>query len=373
MKIRVLNGVVSVRTPTSLRPHNSSPSICSSDSSPALFDSCHARYGSTEIMSTEDTALPVWYIAPISERDKSGYLWLAGILSLVYVVSFTLLRLWSNRAQLVLDDWISTLATVFGIAQCCCLFVAVSAGIGRPATSPASRHRADKAVFATILFFSMAHGIAKLSMALLSRKLFGMHKETLCNASLGLISVGGIAFLLLLLPGWNLSCPDTIIFTTECTPHYGRWYAAAGLDFLTECILFFIPASCLWDLRVAIPGKIGAISAFGARFLAIVPMFLNAWFIDQSQKNTAHDLMDNARPLMMIHTAMAVALVTTNTSALSSLARPIKAIYCGPDFNDSRLSRRRHSQMHLPGQVKHGGHRRDNTSQQNLTLEHGRL
>lgn len=88
--------------------------------------------------TTPSDLLPVSYFAPITSTDKSGYLWIAGILTLIYILSFSLLRLFANRSKLRLNDWVSVGATAFGIIECACLYVAVRAGFGNSAKETVS-------------------------------------------------------------------------------------------------------------------------------------------------------------------------------------------------------------------------------------------
>ncbi|KAF2150892.1 hypothetical protein K461DRAFT_280922 [Myriangium duriaei CBS 260.36] len=288
-------------------------------------------------IKNNDDSFELWYFAPITDVDKSGYLWIAGILSLVYILSFTLLRLFTNRRQLRLNDWVSVAATVAGIIQCCCLFVAISAGLGQTSSSTKSINyrRVNQAIYATIFFFIAAHTVAKVSMALLSQKLFGIYKKGLCNAAIGVAASFGIVTLLILLPKWDPACADAAPFATKCYPSYQRWFAAAALDLVTELILFSIPAISLYPLRMTMSAKAGVMSAFGSRLVCVVPMFVSVVYIQRAQEGASHPL-SNLAALAVIQITLSISLITTNASALRSLTRPIKSVLGGSDYNGYR-------------------------------------
>lgn len=305
--------------------------------------------------SSSDESFQLWYFAPITDGDKSGYLWIAGILSFVYILSFTLLRLFTNRRQLRLNDWVSVVATVcillssierlgtdnlqvFGIIECCCLFVAISAGLGQSSTSSNSKinyRRINQAVYATIFFFIAAHTVAKVSMALLSQKLFGIYKKLLCKAAIVIAGAWGVVALLVLLPKWDPACSDVAPFASECYPSYERWFVAAGLELLTELVFFSIPAISLFPLRMPWSAKMGVMGAFGSRMTSVVPMFVSVVYIQRAQESPAHSL-SNLAALAVIQITLSISLITTNASALRSLTRPIKSVLGGSDYNGYR-------------------------------------
>lgn len=276
----------------------------------------------------------LWYFAPITAVDKSGYLWIAGILCLVYILSFMLLRLFANRRQLRLNDYVSVVATLFGILECSCLFVAISAGLGHTQNDSSNLRRRNQAIYATVIFFIAAHTAAKVSMALLSQKLFAIYKQRLCQVAIGLAGSWGVLALLLLLPKWSPACSSSAPFSTTCYPVASRWYAVAALDLASELVLFSVPAISLVPLRMGAAAKTGVLAAFASRAASTAPVFVCAAYVSHAQ--TGRHPWAGLAALVALQIALAASLATTNASALRSLTRPVKSVLGGASYSGYR-------------------------------------
>ncbi|GAM87517.1 hypothetical protein ANO11243_055430 [Dothideomycetidae sp. 11243] len=266
----------------------------------------------------------LWYFAPITAVDKSGYLWIAGILCLVYILSFMLLRLFANRRQLRLNDYVSVVATQSSPQEpgpsLILTFDTITDGL--------------QAIYATVIFFIAAHTAAKVSMALLSQKLFAIYKQRLCQVAIGLAGSWGVLALLLLLPKWSPACSSSAPFSTTCYPVASRWYAVAALDLASELVLFSVPAISLVPLRMGAAAKTGVLAAFASRAASTAPVFVCAAYVSHAQ--TGRHPWAGLAALVALQIALAASLATTNASALRSLTRPVKSVLGGASYSGYR-------------------------------------
>lgn len=172
-------------------------------------------------------------------------------------------------------------------------------------------------------------------MALLSQKLFAIYKPTMSRVAIVAAGAWGLLALVILLPMWRPSCRDTAPFHAKCYPGYARWYALAGVDLLSEGVLFAVPTLAIHPLRMAMGAKVGVMVGFASRLVSVIPMFIAAMYVQQTQEGSEHPLA-NLAVLAVIQITLSISLVTCNASALRSLTRPIKSVMGGSSYTGGK-------------------------------------
>ncbi|GFF62188.1 hypothetical protein IFM51744_10913 [Aspergillus udagawae] len=187
------------------------------------------------------------------------------------------------NGPLGMDDWAAFSAGVIGVVHVVMIMDGLSHGLGRShQDSPDSKlQKAGKSLYTANLLFLVGHGLAKISVCSLLRRL-GREKAYLlaCKTSLLIASLWSIASIVAV----ALSCSANYIWSVEthCRGLNTAWKAITAIDVLTEVFFISLSVFLVWAVQMRRKEKMTVIFAFGTRILVIVPTIVR-----QSYLNTA--------------------------------------------------------------------------------------
>ncbi|GIJ90308.1 hypothetical protein Asppvi_009262 [Aspergillus pseudoviridinutans] len=258
----------------------------------------------------------------ITATDKSGSIAIAATLFMSWMVIVCLIRLYMRltmNGPLGMDDWAAFSAGVIGIFHVVMIMNALSHGLGRShrESSDSELQKAGKALYTANLLFLAGHGLAKISVCRLLRRL-GREKVYLlaCKSSLLIASLWSIASIVAV----ALSCPIRYLWSveTQCHELNTAWKAITAFDVLIEALLVSLSVSLVWALQMRREDKMTVILAFGTRMMYVEsPTALNSkinqdfvilrviilTIVRQSFLNTG--LREKDLPLSLAHTLIA--------------------------------------------------------------------
>lgn len=160
------------------------------------------------------------------------------------------------------------------IAQHIALFVSLARGLaklGGPLADGVDVTSIEAALLASNILFLFTHAGAKISMAILTRRLFNSYqgsKSILCNALIGLTLLWPVLAVLIIFPGCsvgNLSTPNG-----KCDGLLARWVVVAIVDCVSEIVLTVVPAFLVRGLMMSNHSKITVIAAFAPRLILLI-------------------------------------------------------------------------------------------------------
>ncbi|RHZ56590.1 uncharacterized protein CDV56_105857 [Aspergillus thermomutatus] len=242
----------------------------------------------------------------ITATDKSGSIVIAATLFMSWMVIVCLIRLYMRltmNGPLGMDDWAAFSAGIIGVVHVAMIMNGLSHGLGRShQDSPDSElEKAGEALYTSSLLFLAGHGLAKISVCSLLRRL-GREKVYLlaCKTILLVASLWSIASIVAV----ALSCPARYLWSVEnhCRGLNTAWKAITAFDVLTEVFLISLSVFLVWAVQMRRKDKITVIFAFGTRMITIILAIVR-----QSYLNTA--LHEKDFPLSLSDTLIATEIL----------------------------------------------------------------
>lgn len=136
--------------------------------------------------------------SPVTDTDRAGLVWVAAILSLMFVILTLATRFQIKFHTLGWDDWLIAAGTVVAIGQYIVIYVGLSEGVGQSSallSQDYARHL-GRMVLASEVIFLLALTLSKLSVVFFMKRLFTPdHKAAwwCCNAALVATCAWGVA------------------------------------------------------------------------------------------------------------------------------------------------------------------------------------
>ncbi|KAF7156357.1 hypothetical protein CNMCM6106_009624 [Aspergillus hiratsukae] len=188
------------------------------------------------------------------------------------------------NGPLGMDDWAAFTAGAIGVVHVVMIMDGLSHGLGRSHqdSRDSELEKAGKALYTANLLFLAGHGLAKMSVCSLLRRL-GREKVYLlaCKTNLLIASLWSIASIVAV----ALSCPVKYTWSVEshCRGLDTAWKAITAFDVLTEALLISLSVFLVWAVQMRRKDKMTVIFAFGTRILYVKssPTALNSR-IDQT-------------------------------------------------------------------------------------------
>ncbi|GFF70772.1 hypothetical protein IFM62136_07918 [Aspergillus lentulus] len=209
----------------------------------------------------------------ITATDKSGSIAVAATLFMTWMVIVSLIRLYMRHTMngpLGMDDWAAFSAGAIGIVHVVMIMNGLSHGLGRShqASSDSELEKAGEAFYTANLLLFAGHGLAKISVCSLLRRL-GREKVYLfaCKTSLLITSAWCIISILAV----ALSCPARDLWSAEihCRDLSTASKAITAYDVLTEALLVLLSVSLVWALQMRRKDKMTVVFAFGTRIVYV--------------------------------------------------------------------------------------------------------
>lgn len=301
----------------------------------------------------------VYYVAQWTSYDKSGVLWIVLVTGLTYIASSVGIRYTSRRGAFSTDDWMLCASAAFALLQNICVFIALRHGFGRDSERvstertavvekvwPSSKHSGygsnnrSQAIYASLVLLVLAHGLAKLSVLLLLRRIFTATVAaagvfyTLLGAVVGWIVLSILLLLAKCPPAWLFSdvdtCPGLVraLSALSAAPanicvQIARHSVICVLDMTTEIVLVLLLTVLAQKYLLKTQQKLLVISSFASRLPII--MFLGL-FLSKSHQVLKSDnrTLTYLTPLAWLQVAMVWSLVTASIPSLRSILQPFR-------------------------------------------------
>ncbi|KAF4547806.1 Hypothetical protein D9617_35g089570 [Elsinoe fawcettii] len=180
----------------------------------------------------------LYYLTRITDTDKSGFLWICGVLTLVYPILAIATRLILHFRDLRGGDLVCFFAAVLAIIEHALLFASLHAGFGNTDTASVvsfSLSNTGKLVQATMIILTLAYGLIKLSMAIAVGSAFASNSRHHQFASCAMIAMASF-WTVLALMFLYMDCP---MYSDEpnilsCSTKALEWWVVSLLDALSE-------------------------------------------------------------------------------------------------------------------------------------------
>ncbi|KAM4061736.1 restless-like transposase [Hirsutella rhossiliensis] len=176
-------------------------------------------------------AAPSPAFAPISPDDHRGLLWIAAILSLIFVLLTFSARLYVRKRMLGRDDYASIAAVVLGVAQYAAVFAGMSLGLGSSEAlvgeGTGRIFLASEALFICVLY------MAKFAVLLATERLLAGKMKTvrrLCIVIRVVVGLGASASLLAISVGCSAGSLLVPQSYEGCDGQVWRWTAVSLVD-----------------------------------------------------------------------------------------------------------------------------------------------
>ncbi|RHZ61409.1 hypothetical protein CDV55_106403 [Aspergillus turcosus] len=234
----------------------------------------------------------------ITATDKSGSIAIAATLFMSWMVIVCLIRLYMRltmNGPLGVDDWAAFSAGAIGVVHVVMIMDGLSHGLGRSHqdSRDSELHKAGKSLYTANLLFLAGHGLAKISVCSLLRRL-GREKAYLlaCKTSLLITSLWSIASIVAV----ALSCPVKYMWSVEthCRSLDAAWKAITAFDVLTEVFLISLSVFLVWAVQMRRKEKMTVILAFGTRMLVIILTIVRLSYLNTAlQQKDAPSLLSD--------------------------------------------------------------------------------
>ncbi|KND89969.1 hypothetical protein TOPH_05326 [Tolypocladium ophioglossoides CBS 100239] len=214
--------------------------------------------------------------APISPDDHRGLLWIAAILSLIFVLLTLSARLYVRKHMLGRDDYASIAAVVLGVAQYAAVFTGMPLGLGtskaweREGNEPETGKifLASEALFICVLY------MAKFAVLLATERLLAGNMKTvrkICIMIRIVVGLAALASLLIISLGCSMGSLRMPQSHSRCNGQVWRWTAVSIVDGVTELCILGVFYSIIWSLQMRRKLKMTLTILLGLRI--ICPVF----------------------------------------------------------------------------------------------------
>ncbi|KAK4990804.1 hypothetical protein LTR66_006706 [Elasticomyces elasticus] len=291
-----------------------------------------------------------YYLTRITADDHAGWLWIVSLLTLVYPLITCFVRLYVKRGIYSSDDWSLFASTVLSTCQHTCLFVGLSYGLGKSTALLENQNIAsiDGAVFASEVLFVAAQAIAKLSLALFSRRIFrnGNHGISLMCDVLVAATIGwGVTSLLILLPKCSPTVSLSSLASQQCPGNVLLWQIVTALDVTTEFAIVLVPSYLVMKTQIRRKPKLLAVAAFGMRLPSVIFSVVHVTKLQSSLSETDAGLAV-VSPLAWLQIEIAWSLIAASIPSFKAFMKPFDNVSATNPDRSANLS---HSQSRSDG------------------------
>ncbi|GAB7352979.1 hypothetical protein MBLNU459_g3546t2 [Dothideomycetes sp. NU459] len=227
-----------------------------------------------------------YVFAPVTKNDRSGLLWVASILSLVFSALTIVTRAHIKKRAFGNDDWFILAAEIIALGQ----YVAVFAGMDRfdlgkstaIVQADGNATLAGQAVLASNCLFVVALGLSKCSVICFMKRLFTRELRSawiICNIALGMVGLWTLASILILTIGCG---PASNVAGDRCIGMVLRWGIVSGIDGLFELGIVLLSVILVLPLQMSSDIKLAVVSAFVFRIFVAVFSGIHVGYISDS-------------------------------------------------------------------------------------------
>ncbi|TID26479.1 hypothetical protein E6O75_ATG00972 [Venturia nashicola] len=241
----------------------------------------------TSSPGASSTTLPG--LAPITDTNKAGILWIASLLSGIYAILAILVRWYQKRKCFGIDDWICLAATIVGMGSFVAIYIALSQGLGKSTDllSAAALQDIGKTVFASRIALIAALCLSKCSVTCLIKRLFSQDMQThrmLCDFVLAAIAFWGLSSII----GITIVCQPSELLDhryASCGGQTLRWQLIGAFDSLTEVMIVILTLGLIWRLQMRLELKIKVVLAFVFRLPLLAIISIHSRYITHAPQH----------------------------------------------------------------------------------------
>ncbi|RMZ89890.1 hypothetical protein DV736_g2868, partial [Chaetothyriales sp. CBS 134916] len=235
------------------------------------------------VAATSSTApLPAIYsLSPphgkITADNHGGYVVICGWIMMCFFTIGVLTRLLTRTIPVVtigLDDIMSGLSMVFGIAQTVVIYISAVNGLGQhqSSLSPKSFRTYATSYYAANILYFLAVYFAKISLVMIIMRLSPAHfVQRLCVGVLLFIT----AWILAEIFAFAFQSPTPQAWNYTQTRRGGvnvpaLYYTAAAGDIVSDLLVIILPAYVIWQVQISMKRRLAIISVFFVRICVII-------------------------------------------------------------------------------------------------------
>ncbi|OAA56904.1 hypothetical protein ISF_07420 [Cordyceps fumosorosea ARSEF 2679] len=287
--------------------------------------------------------------AVIAPDDKRGALWIAVLLSLIFVAMTLGARLYVRKHMLGRDDFAVLAAVVLAVAQYAALFAGMPSGLGtsKRSVTAGNEHKNGSLLLASQAIFICGLFMAKLAVLLATERLLAATMRTvrrICVVIRAAIIAAAFASILLII----VSCPTRGLLpsssanTTAPHRHHPRrcaglgqrWLIIAILDGITELAVLCVFYGLVWSLQMRTTRKWVLTVLLGLRILC--PVFTSIYTISiKAYASSTDPQVGVTSPLVWQQVALGYSLIA---ALLIALVPFLRSFHTGMVMNVQNMS-----------------------------------
>ncbi|KAJ6783561.1 hypothetical protein PWT90_10971 [Aphanocladium album] len=277
--------------------------------------------------------------AAIEHDDRRGALWIATILSLIFVAMTLGARLYVRKHMLGRDDFASMAAVALAVAQYASLFAGMPSGLG---TSKLSVTQGNERKNGSLLLTSQAVFIcglymAKFAVLLATERLLAASMKTVQRICLMIragLAAAALASILLI----TVRCSIQGLLLTnsqrQCSGLGQRWLIISILDGVTELAILSVFYGLVWSLQMKTSRKWMLTILLGLRILC--PSFTGVYTSAiKSYSRSSNPEVQVMSPLVWQQVALGYSLIA---ALLIALIPFLRSFHTGMVMNVQNMS-----------------------------------
>ncbi|KAM3466196.1 hypothetical protein NHJ6243_000936 [Beauveria neobassiana] len=277
--------------------------------------------------------------AVIEHDDRRGALWIAAILSLIFVSTTLGARLYVRKHMLGRDDFASMAAVALAVAQYASLFAGMPSGLG---TSKLDVTQGNERKNGSLLLTSQAVFIcglymAKFAVLLATERLLAATMKTvqrICVVIRATLAAAALASILLI----TVDCSANGLLSTHSQRRCGglgrRWVIVSLLDGVTELAILCVFYGLVWSLQMRTPRKWMLTILLGLRLLC--PVFTGIYTAAiKSYSRSLDPAVQVMSPLVWQQIALGYSLIA---ALLIALIPFLRSFHTGMVMNVANMS-----------------------------------
>ncbi|KAM3506595.1 hypothetical protein MY11210_007493 [Beauveria gryllotalpidicola] len=277
--------------------------------------------------------------AVIEHDDHRGALWIAAILSLIFVGTTLGARLYVRKHMLGRDDFASMAAFALAVAQYASLFAGMPSGLGtsKLAVTQGNERKNGSLLLTSQAVFICGLYMAKFAVLLATERLLAASMKTvqrICLAIRAALALAALASILLI----TVDCPAHGLLSTHSQRRCGglgrRWVIVSILDAITELAILSVFYGLVWSLQMKTTRKWMLTILLGLRLLC--PIFTGIYTSAiKSYSRSADPEVQVMSPLVWQQVALGYSLIA---ALLIALIPFLRSFHTGMVMNVANMS-----------------------------------
>ncbi|KAM3565811.1 hypothetical protein ARSEF4850_001191 [Beauveria asiatica] len=277
--------------------------------------------------------------AVIEHDDRRGALWIAAILSLIFVSMTLGARVYVRKHMLGRDDFASMAAVALAVAQYASLFAGMPSGLGtsKLAVTQGNERKNGSLLLTSQAVFICGLYMAKFAVLLATERLLAAtmkRVQRICVLIRAALAAAALASILLI----TVDCSANELLSTHsqrrCSGLGRRWVIVSILDGVTELAILCVFYGLVWSLQMRTPRKWMLTILLGLRLLC--PVFTGIYTAAiKSYSRSADPEVQVMSPLVWQQVALGYSLIA---ALLIALIPFLRSFHTGMVMNVANMS-----------------------------------